>query len=165
MGKQKQNFLIIKIMISSVKQIFSNCAKYCASCSASKQFSSTISTDKAPAAVGPYSQGQIAKSAFNLIFLSGVQVANGNESMTVPDQTKGAMNQLKDTLEKCNSSINNVIKTTIYITDMSNFGMVNTEYQNFFKTAPSLPARSCVAVKELPYKAKVLIELIAKEND
>ena len=119
-----------------------------------------ISTDKAPAAIGPYSQ---AVEVNGLVFTSGVvpiDPATG-ELVTGPAevQAERAFKSLKALLEAAGSSTANVIKTTVFISDMNDFGKINEVYAKYFT---SKPARSCVAVKDLPLGALVEVEIIAE---
>ncbi len=122
----------------------------------------SIHTDKAPAAIGPYSQAICVDS---LLFTSG-QIAlkpDGSEevlSQGVEAQTKQVLQNLQNVLEAGGSGLDKVIKTTIFLTDMKDFGVVNRVYGEFFGS--HRPARSTVAVKTLPKNALVEIEAIAK---
>ena len=117
-----------------------------------------IST-KAPKPVGPYSQ---AVSFGEFIYSSG-QVGLNSEGKFVSDdvqgQTKQTLENLKSILEDNGSSLENVIKTTVYLRDMNDFKPMNEIYAEYFGS--SLPARSTVAVVGLPLDAKVEIEVIA----
>ena len=118
-----------------------------------------ISTDKAPAAIGPYSQ---AVEVNGLVFTSGVvpiDPATG-ELVTGPAevQAERAFKSLKALLEAAGSSTANVIKTTVFISDMNDFGKINEVYAKYFT---SKPARSCVAVKDLPKGVLCEVEAIA----
>lgn len=114
---------------------------------------------KAPKPVGPYSQ---AVSFGEFIYSSG-QVGLNSEgkfvSDDVQDQTKQTLENLKSILEDNGSSLENVIKTTVYLRDMNDFKPMNEIYAKYFGS--SLPARSTVAVVGLPLDAKVEIEVIA----
>ncbi|GAB1253767.1 RidA family protein [Desulfovibrio falkowii] len=119
-----------------------------------------ISTDKAPAAVGPYSQ---AIKTGNLIFLSGqVPIDPATGKLVEGDAAAQAIQCCKNVLailESQGLTTANVVKTTVFITDIKTFGAVNEVYQQYF-SAPC-PARSCVEVSALPLGAKVEIESIA----
>ena len=113
-----------------------------------------IKTDKAPGAVGPYSQ---AIKAGNVLFASG-QIALDPESGRlagggVTAQAEQCMKNVGALLEAAGMSYDNVVKTTVYITNMNFFGAVNAVYGKYFTS--TLPARSCVAVAELPKGALV----------
>lgn len=119
-----------------------------------------INTEMAPATIGPYSQ---AIKYGNLIFLSGQiainPVTNDFVNGDISSQTKQVIENIKAILESTGSSLDNVLKTTIYITDMKNFNNINLVYAEYFKK--SLPARACVEVSKLPKGALVEIEAIA----
>ena len=119
----------------------------------------SINVAGAPAAVGPYVH---AVKAGELLFLSG-QLGLNPEDGTLRDgieaQTKQSLENLKTVLEGCGSDLDHVVKTSIFIADMGDFGKVNEVYAQYF--TKELPARSCVAVKELPKSALVEIEVIA----
>src|SRR5690625_5496704 len=108
-----------------------------------------VSTEKAPKAIGPYSQ---AVSAGGFLFCSGQipidpktgEVLQGD----ITEQTQCVMNHLKAVLEAGDSSFNNVVKCTIFLADMQDFKAVNEVYKTYFDEEP--PAREAVAVKELP---------------
>ncbi len=118
-----------------------------------------VSTTKAPAAIGPYSQAIVAN---NMVFTSG-QIALNPEGKIVCDdvkgQTKQVLENLSAVLEEAGSSLNQVVKTTIYLSDMEDFLAVNEVYAQFFPEHK--PARSTVAVKTLPLNVKVEIDCIA----
>ncbi len=122
-----------------------------------------IVTDKAPGALGPYSQGIIFQ---NLIFTSGqicLDPVNGNlKNDNVESEVKQIMANLKAILEKGGSSFKSVIKTTIYLSDMKYYSEVNKLYASYFDG--KYPARTTVAVS-LPMDANVEIDMIAiKDN-
>ena len=118
-----------------------------------------ISTPKSPAAIGPYSQ---AIKTGNLIFTSG-QIPFTAEgklvSSDVKEQTLQSLQNLKNILEKAGTGMDNIIKCTVFISDMDQFAQVNEVYQQFFNEP--YPARSCVEVARLPKDVKVEIEAIA----
>ena len=118
-----------------------------------------ISTNAAPAAIGPYSQ---AIRIGDFIFISGqipVNPATGNIPECIKAQTAQSIANIKAILAEAGISIDHVIKTTVFLADMSLFGEMNEVYGNEF-TSP-YPARSAVAVKELPKQVLVEIETIA----
>lgn len=118
-----------------------------------------ISTDKAPAAIGPYSQ---AISTGSLIFTSGqLPLKPGSKDMpdNIKDQARAALANVRAILEQAGSSMQKVVKVTVFLTDISDFAFVNEVYAECF-SAP-FPARSCFAVKALPLGARVEIEVIA----
>lgn len=119
-----------------------------------------IKTDRAPAAIGPYSQ---AVQAGELVFVSG-QIPLDPESGEVVSgdvrsQTRQALNNLSAVLQAAGSSLEKVVKTTIFITNMDEFSLVNEVYGEFFENRP--PARSCVQVCRLPRDVAVEVEAIA----
>jgi 2-iminobutanoate/2-iminopropanoate deaminase len=119
-----------------------------------------ITTTKAPAAIGPYSQ---AVKLGNVIYTSGMiplvpetmQIVEGG----VQQQTRQVLENLKMLLESAGSSLENVIKTTVFIKDMNDFPKINEVYAEYFNTKQ--PARSCVEVARLPKDVLVEIEVIA----
>ena len=119
-----------------------------------------VHTEKAPAAVGPYSQAIISGG---MAYTSG-QIAinpstNKIESDTIEGQTEQVMQNLKNVLETAGSSFEKAVKTTCFLADMNDFAAFNEIYGKYFT---SLPARSCVAVKTLPKNALVEVEVIAE---
>ncbi len=118
-----------------------------------------IYTDKAPKAVGPYSQGI---SFENLVFSSGqipINPESGEiELGSIEKQAALAINNLKQVLLAAGSDLDKVLKTTCFLTDMDDFAAFNAVYATFFT---SCPARSCVEVSALPKGVKVEIEAIA----
>lgn len=123
-----------------------------------------ISTTKAPSAIGPYNQ---ATSFEKLLFLSG-QIPLDAESMEiieggVKEQTKKVMENLEAVLTEANSSFDNVLKTTCYLSDMDNFVAFNEVYAQYFG-AETAPARATVAVKTLPKNVLVEVDAIAFKN-
>jgi len=119
-----------------------------------------IKTDKAPAAIGPYSQ---AVEAGGLIFTSGQIPLNPSTGEVVQggieEQTVQVLENLKNLLEAAGSSLSKVLKTTVYIKDMNSFQTVNKIYEKYF--TGSCPARSCVEVARLPKDVLIEIEAIA----
>lgn len=121
-----------------------------------------ISTDKAPAAIGPYSQ---AIEVAGMIFTSGVipvipatgEIVEGG----IEAQAKQAIGNLANLLEAAGSSTDKVIKTTVFIKDMNDFAKVNEVYADFF--TGDFPARSCVEVARLPKDVLIEIEAIAEK--
>ena len=123
-----------------------------------------ISTTKAPSAIGPYNQ---ATSFEKLVFLSG-QIPLDPQSMEIVEggvaqQSKQVMENLKAVLEEANSSFDNVLKTTCYLSDMDNFVAFNEVYAQYFG-AEDAPARATVAVKTLPKNVLVEVDAIAFKN-
>ena len=122
-----------------------------------------IQTDGAPKAIGPYSQ---AIKANGLIFASGQipldpstgQLVEGS----IKEQTERVFNNLKAVLEAAGSSLDRVVKTTVFLADLGDFNEMNEAYGHFFQDAP--PARSTVEVARLPRDARVEIDVIALEK-
>ena len=118
-----------------------------------------ISTDKAPAAIGPYSQ---AISFGNMLFTSGqipINPETGNiDAVGITDQAEQVMKNLEAVLTAAGSSFEKAIKTTCFLADMSDFAAFNEVYAKYFT---GNPARSCVAVKALPKNVLVEVEVIA----
>lgn len=123
-----------------------------------------IYTEKAPAALGPYSQGI---NAGNLIFTSGQIPIDPENGEIVTDDIKKATERcilnLKAVLEAAGSSLKNVVKTTVFIKNMDDFAAVNQVYGEHF--TENYPARSCVEVSRLPKDAMVEIEAVAEVNE
>lgn len=119
----------------------------------------TISTDKAPAAIGPYSQGVVLN---NIVFTSGqiaINPANGEiESNTIEGQTEQVMKNLQSILAEAGTDMSKTVKTTCFLADMNDFAKFNEIYGKYFTTKP---ARSCVAVKTLPKNVLCEVEVIA----
>ena len=119
-----------------------------------------ISTDKAPKAIGPYSQAVLCDG---MLYTSG-QIALSPESgelvgENIAQQTEQIMKNLSAVLEAAGTSFNNVIKTTCFLADIADFAAFNEVYGKYITSAP---ARSCVAVKSLPKGALAEVEVIAK---
>lgn len=122
-----------------------------------------VATDKAPAAIGPYAQ---AVTVNGLVYTSG-QIPLKTEGVmlegTVEEQTELVFANLKAVLEEAKSSLSQVVKATVFIKDMNDFGAINEIYAKHF--GDHTPARSCVEVARLPKDAKVEIEVIALINE
>ncbi len=119
-----------------------------------------IETTKAPAAIGPYSQGTASS---NLVFVSGqlpIDSSNGAMAQGIEKQTERSLENLKAVLESAGSGLENVYKTTVFLSDMNNFAAMNKVYEAFF-SGSIFPARSAVEVSRLPKDAMVEIEAIA----
>lgn len=118
-----------------------------------------IATEKAPAAIGPYSQ---AVEVGNVVYTSGVipvdpatgAIPEGSEA-----QTKQALTNLSELLKAAGADLAHVVKTTVFIKEMNDFGKINEVYQSFF--TGDYPARSCVEVARLPKDVLIEIEAIA----
>lgn len=119
-----------------------------------------IKTDKAPAAIGPYSVGVLSGS---LIYTAGQIGLNPNTGEIVTGgieaQTRQVLVNLQNILEAAGSSLDNVLKTTVFLKDMNDFAKMNAVYAEFFQQNP--PARSAVQVAALPKNADVEIEAVA----
>ena len=118
-----------------------------------------INAEKAPAAVGPYVQ---AIQAGNMLFSSG-QLGLIPETGALPEgveaQTRQSLANIRAILDEAGFAISDIVKTTVYIKDMNDFGAVNAIYADFF--GDSKPARSCVEVARLPKDGLVEIEFVA----
>lgn len=117
-----------------------------------------IHSDKAPKAIGPYSQATLVN---NMLFTSGQIPLNLEGEIVgsnIAEQTEQVMQNLKAVLEEAGINFENAIKTTCFLSDMANFAGFNEVYSKYFT---SNPARSCVAVKELPKQVLVEVEVIA----
>ena len=123
-----------------------------------------ISTSDAPAAIGPYSQ---AIRSGNFIFCSGQIPLDPKSGEMVTDdigaQTRRVLDNISGLLKSEGLSLGDVVKTTIFLTDLGNFQIVNEIYGSYFNNQP--PARSTVQVSALPKGAKIEIEVIARAND
>jgi len=119
-----------------------------------------LSTDKAPAAIGPYSQ---AVRAGDLLFISGQlptdPATREFAGTTVAAQTRQSLGNISAILGAAGLTLANVVKTTVFLKDMNTFGEMNGVYGEFFKDEP--PARACVEVARLPKDALVEIEAVA----
>jgi 2-iminobutanoate/2-iminopropanoate deaminase len=124
---------------------------------------SVISTDLAPAAIGPYAQGV---RAGNLIFTAGQipidpvtqQVVAGG----IAEQTKRVMENLKAILDEAGSSLDRVIKATVFLKDLSDFAAMNAVYAEYLEVDGEAPARTTVEVSRLPRNVLVEIDLVAE---
>ena len=121
--------------------------------------SEVIFTKNAPAAVGPYSQ---AIKEGNVVYCSGqiplVPETGALVEGDIKAQATQSLKNVKAVLEEAGAEVTNVVKTTVYLVDMADFGAVNEVYGEFF--GDHKPARSCVAVKELPKGARVEVEVL-----
>lgn len=119
-----------------------------------------VNTNNAPAAIGPYSQ---AIEANGFVYASGqlpIDPATGKfPEDGIKEQTKQSLSNVKAILEEAGLTLKNVVKTTVYLADMADFGEMNEVYSQFF--SEPFPARSAVAVKALPKGAMVEVEVIA----
>ena len=118
-----------------------------------------VASPKAPEAIGAYSQAIVAG---DFVFVSGnlpINPATGKMPEDIKEQAKQALDNIKVVLEEAGTGMNKVVKATIFLADITDFAAVNEIYSTYF-TAP-YPARSCVAVRDIPRGAKVEIEVIA----
>jgi len=120
-----------------------------------------VQTEKAPQAIGPYSQGVIASGSF--IFTAGqipLEPVSGNfVEGSIAEQTRQVLKNLSAVLEAAGSSMKKVVKTTVFLQNIEDFAAMNAVYAEYFKENP--PARSTVQVAKLPRGALVEIELVA----
>lgn len=120
-----------------------------------------LSTDKAPAAIGPYSQGTAGNG---MIFTSGqlpIDPATGDFAQGgIMEQTRQSLLNIQNLLESAGTNMEKILKTTVFLSDMKNFAQMNEVYGEFFKDG-TYPARSAVEVARLPKDALIEIEAIA----
>jgi len=119
----------------------------------------SLKTDKAPAAIGPYSQ---AVKIENLVFISGQLPINPETKeikANIKEQTIQVLENIKAILDAVNLNLNNIVKTTVFLKDFNDFNIVNEVYGNYFKEKH--PARSTIEVSRLPKDALIEIEAIA----
>lgn len=122
-----------------------------------------LNSKKAPGAIGPYSQ---AVKVGNFIYVSGqlpINSSTGEMPEDIKEQTKQSLENIKAILEEGEATLDNVVKTTVYLADMSYFGPMNEVYGEYFNGG-IYPARAAFAVKELPKKALVEIEVVAYKD-
>lgn len=120
-----------------------------------------ISTDQAPAAIGPYSQGVVAEGSF--IFTAGQipihpktgELVRGD----IQTQSRQVLDNLKAVLEASGAGLENVVKTTVFLSDMNDFAAMNEIYAEYFPQNP--PARSAVQVARLPKDVRIEVECVA----
>ena len=124
--------------------------------------SSKVQTSKAPAAIGPYSQAVVAG---NLIFTSGQIPLNPEtgvlEGENITEQTHRVCKNLEAVLSAAGGSLKTAVKTVCFLADMADFAAFNEVYAEYFTEKP---ARSCVAVKDLPKNALVEVEVVAEKG-
>src|SRR5689334_6793572 len=125
-----------------------------------------VHCDKAPKAIAAYSHAVAVRPGATLVYSSGqlgVDPATGAfPSEDIGDQTRVLLQNLQNVLESANSSLKNLVKVTVFLTDMADYAKFNEEYAKWFPSNP--PARTCVAVKGLPRNAKVEIEGVGVAN-
>lgn len=122
-----------------------------------------VSSDHAPAAIGPYSQATVANG---FVFASGQigiipstgRMVEGNTD----SQARQALENLEAVLNAAGTSLKKAVKVTVYLTDMNDFADVNAVYMKYFNASP--PARACIGVSNLPLNAKVEIEAVAVQD-
>jgi 2-iminobutanoate/2-iminopropanoate deaminase len=120
----------------------------------------TVKTEKAPAAIGPYSVGAIAGDLIFTAGQAGIDPATGELAPGgIEAQTRQALTNIRNVLEVAGSSMEMVVKTSVFLKDMAEFSAMNAVYAEFFKTDP--PARTTVQAAALPKNAAVEIEAIA----
>ena len=124
--------------------------------------SQTVETNKAPAAIGPYSQAVVAG---NMVFTSGQIPLNPEtgaiEGKTITEQTERVCKNLEAVLSAAGASLGSAVKTMCFLADIADFAAFNEVYARYFT---GKPARSCVAVKDLPKGALVEVEVIAEKT-
>ena len=118
-----------------------------------------LSTADAPVAIGPYSQAVRLGETLYCSGQLGIDPATGKLPEGVAAQTEQSLKNIRALLTAAGAGVENVVKTTVFITNMADFPLVNTEYSKVFAENP--PARSCVAVRELPKKVLCEVEIIA----
>ena len=125
-----------------------------------------ISTEKAPKAIGPYSQGvtiAVNQPVASLIFVSGQGAIQPEKNEYIPlsvaEETKIALTNIQHILEEAGSDISKIVKTTVFLSDLNDFQAMNEVYATFFSLNP--PARSTIEASKLPKGFKVEIEAIA----
>jgi 2-iminobutanoate/2-iminopropanoate deaminase len=125
-----------------------------------------IQTDKAPKAIGPYNQGIKVSGPGKMAFVSGqlpIDPKTGKMKEDIKSQMIQSLTNLKAIIESANMSLNNVVKTTIFLQNMSDFAVINQVYAEFFSSHH--PARSTVEVAKLPLGALVEVEAIVYVTD
>jgi 2-iminobutanoate/2-iminopropanoate deaminase len=123
----------------------------------------TVITEKAPSAIGPYSQ---AIKANNFVFVSGqlpLNPDNGQMPGDISSQTRQVLENIKSILIAAGTSLDSVVKTTVFLKNISDFNAMNGIYQEYFKNNP--PARSTIEVAQIPRGALVEIETIAVSSN
>jgi len=121
-----------------------------------------VQTDKAPAAVGTYSQGVEYNGVYYFSGQIGIDPATGNLKEGFQEQMDQILKNIDGLLESCNLTRNHILKTSIFLTDLGQFNLVNEAYIKYFEQP--YPARSCVEVPRLPKDSLVEIEVIAAKG-
>ncbi len=122
-----------------------------------------VNAKSAPAAIGPYSQANIVG---NMLYISGQlpMLQNGElVSGDIKKETRQCLENIKAIIEEAGCSLDDVVKATVYVTNLGDFAEINEVYAEFFKTEP--PARACIQVTALPKGARVEIDAIAALRD
>ncbi|WP_395320275.1 RidA family protein [Fructilactobacillus frigidiflavus] len=122
-----------------------------------------IATRKAPQALGPYSQAVRCQQTLYCSGQIGLNPMTNQLAVGVEQQAAQALANLEQVLQAADFTKNEVVKVTVFMTDMQNFQVVNQVYASFFEKNQCLPARSAVAVRELPANALVEVEAIAQK--
>jgi 2-iminobutanoate/2-iminopropanoate deaminase len=122
-----------------------------------------LNTNKAPAAIGPYIQGI---DLGNMVFTSGqlpVNPETGEMSDDIAEQTRQSLENVKAVIESSGLKVSNIVKMTVFVTDLNDFSIVNEVYSSFFNefNVENYPVRSCVEVSRLPKDAAIEIEATA----
>jgi 2-iminobutanoate/2-iminopropanoate deaminase len=118
-----------------------------------------VETDRAPAAIGPYSQGVIAGGLLFTAMQIALDAASGEmKGSTAPEQARYCLENVKAIVEAAGGSMEHAVKTTVYLTDIAQFGAVNEVYAGFFPSRP--PARGVVESPHLPKGALVAVEAV-----
>ena len=124
-----------------------------------------INSQNAPAAIGPYVQ---AVQSGELVFTSGqipINPEDGSIPAEIKQQTRQSQSNLLAILQAAQLTLNDIVKTTVFIKDMNEFNEINAAYEQFFtEQKASFPSRSCVEVARLPKDVKIEIEAIARRN-
>lgn len=121
-----------------------------------------IATEKSPAAIGPYSQAVEVNGMIYTSGVIGVDSKTGEAGKTIEEQTKRVFDNLKGLLEDAGSSLDQAVKTTVFIKNMDDFAKVNEIYASYFQG--DFPARSCVEVARLPKDLLIEVEVIALKS-
>lgn len=125
-----------------------------------------ITSDKVPKAIGPFVTSKRASHKSSYIFTTALGIdpkTNDFASNDITGQTKQTLTNLKNILGRAGSSLSNVLRATLYITDMAHFASLNEEYSKWFNQG-EFPTRTCVAVSKLPNNALIMIDLVATEE-
>ena len=121
-----------------------------------------IATDKAPAAIGPYSQGWYTEDTVYVSGQLGIDMETGKLAEGVEAQAHAAMKNLGAILAEAGCSYSDILKTTVFVQNMEDFASVNTIYGSYFEE--TYPARSCVEIAKLPLGGLVEVECIASRK-